>query len=155
FYHAASDTYFTMPERDGKYYQRRYQIGFQGKETNVDEKQIDFVMGSGAHARTFLHRTQSGALQELPLGWYAESGGTWAMSPGYDRADQPNSRRSISYECMFCHNNYPEIPANRDPLRGDPMFTREIPEGIGCHRCHGAGQRHIEVARAGGSAGAI
>src|SRR6266699_687133 len=44
FHHKASDSYFTMAARDGRYYQRRWQIGFDGKETNVDEKQIDFVV---------------------------------------------------------------------------------------------------------------
>ena len=52
YYHPASDTHFTMVERNGKYYQRRYQVGFQGKQTNVDKKEIDFVMGSGNHVRT-------------------------------------------------------------------------------------------------------
>ena len=54
-----------MIERDGKFYQRRYQIGFEGKETNVEEKQIDFVMGSGNHVRTYLHRTAAGELQDF------------------------------------------------------------------------------------------
>src|SRR6185503_1628684 len=57
FYHKPSDSYFTMTERDGKFYQRRYQIGFDGKETNNAEKAIDFVLGSGNHARAFLTRT--------------------------------------------------------------------------------------------------
>jgi len=35
FYHEASDSYFGMLERSGKYYQRRWQRGFDGKETNV------------------------------------------------------------------------------------------------------------------------
>jgi len=96
--HAASDTHFEMIERGGNFFQRRSQIGFGGRETNVEEKQIDFVMGSGNHAKTFLHRTASGALQQLPLGWYAEKGGYYAMNPGYDTPDQPNSRRKITYE---------------------------------------------------------
>ena len=98
YYHQLSETHFTMIERNGKYYQRRHQIGFDGKETNVDEKEIDFVMGSGNHVRTYLHRTGAGGLLELPLAWYAEKGGYWAMNPGYDKPDQPNSRRKISYE---------------------------------------------------------
>ena len=118
YYHQASDTYFTMLERDGKYYQRRSQIGFQGKESNIDEQQIDFVMGSGNHARSYLHRTARGALMEFPLAWYAEKGGYWAMSPGYDRPDQPGQRRKVAYECMFCHNAYP-----RNPRR--PRLTRQ------------------------------
>jgi hypothetical protein len=34
FYHQASDTYFATIERGGEYFQRQYQIGFDGKETN-------------------------------------------------------------------------------------------------------------------------
>ena len=75
FYHEASDSYFAMIERGGKYYQRRWQLGFDGKETNVDEKQVDFAMGSGNHAQTYLHLTSRNTLQQLPLGWYAEKGG--------------------------------------------------------------------------------
>ena len=64
-----------MTSRNGKYYQRRWQIGFDGKETNVDEKQVDFVIGSGNHSRNYLHLTAQKTLQVLPLSWYAEKGG--------------------------------------------------------------------------------
>ena len=40
------------------------------------------MLGSGNHARSYLHRTARGTLVELPLGWYSEKGGYWAMSPG-------------------------------------------------------------------------
>jgi tetratricopeptide (TPR) repeat protein len=151
YYHPASDTHLTMLERGGKYYQRRYQVGFQGKQTNVDEKEIDFVMGSGNHVRTYLHRTTAGALLELPLAWYAEKGGYWAMNPGYDKPDQPNSRRKINYECMFCHNAYPDIPAGHEQLRSEPLFPGALPEGIDCQRCHGPGRRHIQIAQGRGA----
>ena len=151
YFHPPSNTWFQMLERDGKYIQRRYQTGFGGAETNVDEKQIDFVMGSGTHVRTYLHRTADGALQQLPLAWYAEKGGYWAMNPGYDKPDQPNARRKITYECMFCHNAYPQIPAGRDRFRAEPVFSNPLPQGIDCQRCHGPGQRHIQIARAAGS----
>jgi len=147
YYHPASDTHFTMVARNGKSYQRRYQVGFRGEQTNVDEKEINFVIGSGNHVRTYLHRTSAGALLELPLAWYAEKGGYWAMNPGYDKSDQPNSRRKINYECMFCHNAYPNIPAGHDQLRSEPLFTGALPEGIDCQRCHGPGRRHIQAAQ--------
>jgi hypothetical protein len=50
FYHKASDSYFSMLRRDGKFYQRRYQIDFAGKQVNVMEEQTDFIIGSGNHA---------------------------------------------------------------------------------------------------------
>jgi hypothetical protein len=87
YYHEPSDSYFVMGERGGRVFQRRWQIGFDGKETNIEEKQVDFVLGSGNHAKTYLHLTSRGTLQQLPLLWYAEKGGYFAMNPGYDRPE--------------------------------------------------------------------
>jgi predicted CXXCH cytochrome family protein len=155
FYHKRSDMYFTIAERDGRFYQRRYQIGFDGRETNILEEQIDFVLGSGNHARAFLHRTGRNTLVELPLGWYAEGGGQWAMSPGYDRPDHPGFSRAITYGCMFCHNGVPDIPAGAAQPGAEPIFGERIPEGIDCQRCHGPGSQHVETAEAGASVEAI
>ena len=149
YYHSASHTFYEMIERNEKYFQRQYQIGFDGKRVNILETEIDFIIGSGNHARTYLHRTRADELIELPLGWYAEKGGYWAMNPGYDRADHQGLTRAIGYECMFCHNAYPEIPAGSGP-RSDPVFLG-IPEGIDCQRCHGGGAKHVRLARAAGS----
>src|SRR5581483_5948430 len=134
YFHNASKTYFVMLQRDGRYFQRQYQLDFDGKPTAPFEKEIDYVMGSGNHVRTFLHRTQRNTLIELPLAWYAEKGGSWAMNPGYDRPDHQGFRRSIAYDCMFCHNAYPEIPAANSKPRSAPVFAR-LPEGIDCTRC--------------------
>src|SRR5271166_70974 len=143
YYHAASATYYAMAERDGKYFQQQYQLDFDGKQTNFSELQIDFIVGSGNHSRTYLHRTSRNTLIELPLAWYAEKGGYWAMNPGYDRPDHQGRRRLIGDDCMFCHNAYPRIPEGQ---RGDPVFTG-VPNGIDCQRCHGPGERHVTLAR--------
>ncbi len=150
YYHQPSDTYFAMLERGGHYFQRQYQIGFDGRQTNVTEKEIDFILGSGDHVRTYLHRTPDGRLVELPLAWYAENGGHWGMNPGYDRPDHPGLRRSVTYDCMFCHNAYPEIPAANGVPRAAPVFSR-LPEGIDCQRCHGSGARHVALASTAGA----
>ena len=150
FHHKASDSYFAMVARDDKYYQRRWQMGFDGKETNVDDKQVDFVVGSGNHSFTYLHLTSRGALQVLPLSWYSEKGGYWDMSPGYDQPDFPGSVRPVHYECIFCHNAYPRIPgALEHAANAEMTFLDPLPEGIDCQRCHGPGQRHVALASAG------
>jgi tetratricopeptide (TPR) repeat protein len=151
YYHKPSDNYFTMLRRDGQYYQRRYQIDFAGKEVNVMEKRIDFVMGSGNHSRAYLHRSARGTLVEMPLAWYAEKGGTWAMNPGYDRPDHDDFRRPISYDCMFCHNGYPEIPKEHDQPFTEPVYKGSLPEGIDCQRCHGPGSKHAQLAKTSGA----
>ena len=148
FYHKTSARYYTMLERDGGLFQRRHQLDAQGKETNVFEKEIHFVIGSGNHARTYLHRTPDGKLTELPLAWYSDRGGFYAMNPGYDRRDHPGFRRPISDECMFCHNAYPDGGKSRV----DDTFPDRMPEGIDCQRCHGPGQSHVEAAGARRSA---
>jgi predicted CXXCH cytochrome family protein len=150
-YHKASDRYYTMYREDGRFYQRRHQIGFDGKETNVVEREIDFVLGSGNHSRSYLHQDADGRLSELPVGWYAEKQGYWAMNPGYDRPDQEDFRRQINYQCMFCHNGYPRIEKGADAVGTAPVFRGSIPSGIDCERCHGPGRAHVEAMQTGKS----
>jgi hypothetical protein len=149
YHHEKSGTWYATVKRDDGYYQRRWRIGNAGQEILVQELRIDYVMGSGNHVRTYLHRTQRGALIELPLAWYPENGGTWAMNPGYDR-DYTLPARTISYECMFCHNAYPNIPSGNDGPGSEPLFAGELPQGIDCQRCHGPGGNHVRAAQTGG-----
>jgi predicted CXXCH cytochrome family protein len=148
YYHAASNRHYAVIERDGRYYQRRHQIDGSGREVNIVEKEIHYVMGSGNHARTYIHRTPRGTLLELPLGWYSEGGGKWAMSPGYDRPNHEDFRREITYQCMACHNAYPAV-ADEGPREEPPVYPAGLPQGIDCQRCHGAGDEHARRARSG------
>lgn len=151
YYHEASATYYSMTVREGRYYQSQYQIGLDGKPENFSEKQIDYVIGSGNHARTYLSRTSRNTLIELPLAWYSEKGGYWAMNPGYDRPDHDGFTRPIEYNCMFCHNAYPALPAD-GRAAGESVFPVSLPEGIDCQRCHGPGRAHVAAARRGDTA---
>ncbi len=121
YYHAASDTHYAMLRRGDRIFQRRYQLGFGGKETDVDEKEVDYIIGSGNHMRTYTHRNADGTLLQLPLAWYAEKGGYWAMNPGFDTPDYPYALRRIAYDCMFCHNAYPTPPAGHARLGDLPI----------------------------------
>ena len=147
YYHAASKRYYTMVERNGRYFQRRHQIGFGGKEVNVVEKEIHFVVGSGNRTRTYLHHSPDGKLFELPVSWYSEKGSFWAMSPGYDSRSHHGFQRRIHHGCMFCHNAYPEIEPGSDSFGRASFFRGKIPEGIDCQRCHGPGRNHVAVAK--------
>ena len=147
--HKASDRSYTMFRKDGKVYQRRHQIGLDGKETNVVTKEAHFVLGSGNHSRSYLHQRPDGRLVELPVGWYAEKGGYWAMNPGYDRPDQEDFRRQITYQCMFCHNGYLRIEEGADAAGTAPVFRGALPSGIDCQRCHGPGRNHVQAMQTG------
>jgi predicted CXXCH cytochrome family protein len=146
--HKPSGFIYTMIERDGAYFQRRHTLDFEGTPTNVIEQKVDYVIGSGNHARTYLHRTSQGKLVELPVSWYTERSGSWAMSPGYDSKDQDDIRRAITPECLFCHNGYPRLDQTSDsnPAQTN-IFPSVMPEGIDCQRCHGPGRAHVTAAR--------
>jgi predicted CXXCH cytochrome family protein len=146
FYHAPSNTYFEMIRRGDDYFQLRYQIGYEGKRTNVEETKIDYFLGSAIHARAYLHRSTDGRLLQLPVTWYSEKGGYWWMAPGYDSPDHIYGQRAITYDCIFCHNGYEAIPASHTRLGDEPVYSGKLPEGVDCQRCHGPGQNHISAA---------
>ncbi|MDQ1472682.1 MAG: hypothetical protein QOJ99_4162 [Bryobacterales bacterium] len=139
-----------MEQRGDSYVQRRWRIGYDGKETDVQESPVDYVMGSGNHVRTYLSRTSRGALVELPLAWYAEKGGYWAMNPGHD-GPYSLPPRTVAYECMGCHNAYPQIPAGHAEPGSEPLYAGNLPEGIDCQRCHGPGSNHVRTAQTAGA----
>ena len=120
--HAASGNTYTMTARDGAVVQAR-DSGFALR--------ADFIIGSGNHARSYLSRNREGKYVELPVTWYAEKGGYWEMSPGFEGAGQEDFRRVVADECLFCHSSY-----TREPLR----------QAIDCQRCHGPGRAHVESA---------
>ena len=151
FYHEASRRFYLPFEREGRHFIRRYQQGPDGGHINVVEKEIHYVMGSGNHARGYIHRTPQDRLLQLPLTWYSESerGGFWEMAPGYDQPSHPGFRREIDYECMSCHNGYPEMAVGEDASWKSPVYPGRIPEGIDCQRCHGPGREHVAAATKG------
>ncbi len=145
FSHEVSGRSYKLEGREGRLYLQRSE---PGKLSEAVEKEVHYVLGSGNHARSFLHKTPQNRLMEMPVNAYAERGGALAMSPGYDRPDHFDMRRAIGYQCMFCHNGYPKV--SDGAVTADPVFDGAIPEGIDCQRCHGPGQAHVEAAgRAG------
>jgi hypothetical protein len=99
-----------------------------GSEIDAQELSVDYVMGSGNHVRTYIHRSASGALIELPLAWYAQNGGFWAMNPGHDR-DYALAPRKVAYECMSCHNARSNIPAGHEEPGSEPVYSGGLPAG--------------------------
>ena len=154
-YNEPSDMHYTMIKRDGKFFERRYQTGFREEQTNIVDEQVDYVIGSGNHAQTFLHRDSTGRLIELPVSWYTEGSGYWAMSPGYDRRDQQDFKRAIPAGCMFCHNGYPQGNTASLDVDDPPSFGKALPQGIDCQRCHGPGRAHVAAVLSGAGSDAI
>lgn len=133
FFHSASGRHYEIIQRGGKTFQRRYE---RGREAQAFELEVTHTIGSGNHARTYLHRTATGELIQLPLTWYTQEQ-SWGMSPGYDHATPPDFTRLIDDSCLFCHNSY-------------PSSSGDLAQGIDCQRCHGPGSLHVQIASSGG-----
>ncbi len=153
FYHPASQRHYEMIADDDGFRMRRYRLGRDGERRDVLEREIHWVLGSGSSSRTYIHQTEWGELYQLPLGWYATAadgskagGGRWAMSPGFDKPDHKGFNRRVQRDCMFCHNAYPDVPAGSDRFGEPQVFPVELPEGLGCQRCHGPGADHVRLA---------
>lgn len=133
--HRSSDRVYTMTFEPEAVHVKRHQTGPDGRETNVMEKRAEWIIGSGNHARSYLARNGEGKFVEMPVSWYSEKGGYWAMSPGFDQPDHEDFRRVMPDGCLFCHTAY-------------PRKAGEL-EAIDCQRCHGPGAEHAEAAGKG------
>jgi predicted CXXCH cytochrome family protein len=103
---------------------------------------IQYAVGSGRNGRAYLI-DHEGYLFASPITWYPLEA-TWDLSPGYQK-NNPHFGRTIAPSCLFCHAN------SADHVSGTANRYRSFTgEAIGCERCHGPGELHVER-RTGGS----
>jgi Flp pilus assembly protein TadD len=142
FVHAPSRQHLEIRRQGDRLVFRRWQADAEGRPINTFEQKVDWILGSGDHARTYLYRTGGGELYQLPLAWYSQTR-SWGMAPGFDRPDHEGVLRRVRRECVFCHTSFPDMPAGADAYGAPQIFPAALPEGIGCQRCHGPAARHV------------
>jgi predicted CXXCH cytochrome family protein len=103
---------------------------------------VSVAIGSGARTRSYL-MARGDAVVESPLTWYVPEK-RWDLSPGYrDNAlFFEHFERPVTNECLYCHADAVE-PVKGSANRYRLPLVRE--HGIGCERCHGPGQLHVEA----------
>jgi len=134
--HEASGFSYRIYSEGNRFFQEEFRRDEAGQKTHQLVREMQYVVGSGTAARTYLTE-QNGRLYELPVTWYTQQQ-RWDFSPGYD---EQNGRfdRLVPDRCMACHNSYPEsVPF------AEGKYT-SVPDGIGCERCHGPGELHVEA----------
>lgn len=141
-YHAPTGLHYAVEEVGGRPHQVEYIVGPGGKRLHELRRPMDYVMGSGAIARTYF-TDENDRLFQLPLTWYRTHG--WDFSPGYE-LNNARFDRLLPDQCIACHSSYPEpIPS----LEGK---YAELRPGIGCERCHGPGALHVSERQTGATA---
>jgi hypothetical protein len=151
---------FGDPEYQGVNFHYSLQQGEFSTERHendrVDRWLIDYAFGSGHHATTFVtmidRRPDHPTILEHRLTAFAHRPDLditpgQGHSRGSDREGmEPSGRRFKGAQALKCFECHTTVMSDRGPLElAEPAM---IPN-IGCERCHGPGQAHIEAARRG------
>jgi tetratricopeptide (TPR) repeat protein len=135
-YDSHSDYYYQSFWQDKELWMKEFRK--EGNDTVYQRiEKIDYIIGSGNQTRSYLI-LRNGFLYEAPITWYVARK-KWDLSPGYEAGKNSRFERAIGYECMACHNAYPQLAA------GSLNKYERIPLGIDCERCHGPGELHVKA----------
>lgn len=135
----------------------RYQVTRQGErvihgESFIDalslevvryDSEVNYALGSGQKGRSYLIDRQ-GYLFLSPITWYPQKA-IWDISPGYNARNHPHFGRPVVAGCLFCHANQVDAVETTANRYREPIFQGTA---IGCERCHGPGELHVQRRRA-------
>jgi len=133
-YDTALNLYYHSFWKGEEMYISEYRLN--GMDTShYREEKVEYIIGSGQHTNSHFWSDQ-GYIYQAPMTWY-EQEKKWGLPPGYETNNIRFSRK-IEGECMTCHNSLPTMDASSTHKYLD------IPNGIGCERCHGPGSIHVD-----------
>jgi photosynthetic reaction center cytochrome c subunit len=137
---SAHGSKITMYSTPAGYWQRWENGGDQS------EYHIDWVVGSGNHARGYLVDI-GGHLFQSPVAYY-KTRQAYDLAPGYENQPDPDFTRPIREECVLCHSgNALHVSETLNEYRA-PIFPA-AEEAITCERCHGPAEKHLADPGAG------
>jgi Flp pilus assembly protein TadD len=135
---------FLVAGGGGEVRHRRTRLDPDGRPAAEQEWDVHYAIGSGARGYSYLTE-RDGYLSQTPVSWYSQQQ-HWDLSPGFGPAWLTG--RAVLPECLFCHANRANHVEDSVNRYASPVFEGHA---IGCQRCHGPGELHVE-ARAGGEA---
>jgi hypothetical protein len=102
---------------------------------------VSLAIGSGTRGTSY-GINREGLIFMSPISWYARDGGYFELSPGYEHGkNRARFERRLRETCLTCHiGRLVPHPTQTDRLA--PPYVREM--ALGCERCHGPGQKHVE-----------
>jgi tetratricopeptide (TPR) repeat protein len=130
FTHAASGTAFTARSEGAGLWQGAERQGLRA------EYPVEYVIGSGEHAKGFLVRLGEQLFQS-PISYYRRAA-KLDVAPGYERMERPDFNRRATPECLACHSS----GAVSSSSVGSSSLSHEL-TAITCDRCHGPAEAHL------------
>lgn len=131
--------YKVSKSEDGSIFHHECAYDPQGQRIYDQSVRVDLAMGSGVHGKSYLYEA-NGRMMQSPISWYAGAD-RWDLSPGYEGLSNPGFERLVAHDCLHCHIGEAHVvPGERYSLK-NPAFG-EL--GIGCERCHGPSQDHVD-----------
>ncbi len=132
---------YSVEDKDGRVVHRETRRDAEGRPIARIESEIRYIIGSGKQAFGYLI-DRDGFLFESPITFYPRDR-HWGLSPGYDIRNH-HFTRPILADCLYCHANRVERTTGAVNRYLSPIFRGHA---IGCERCHGPGELHIEQPR--------
>ncbi len=130
---------FVVERQDDKVWHRQKRSDAAGNLLVDFALEAHYAIGSGRGGYSYL-TDRDGYLFQTPISWFSQKQ-IWDLSPGFDAASL--SGRPVDAECLFCHANRARALPGYKNRYEEPIFDGCV---IGCERCHGPGERHIESA---------
>jgi tetratricopeptide (TPR) repeat protein len=128
---------FLVERRGDHVYHKQRQRDSLGQVVEEWQAEVRFALGSGAHGYCYLI-DHDGYLFVSAICWYSQKE-VWDLAPALPPAQFTG--RPIGGDCVVCHCNHAEPVPNTINRFRTPIFQGYA---IGCERCHGPGQLHLE-----------
>jgi Flp pilus assembly protein TadD len=137
---------YVVENRGGKVIHKEMHRDHAGRVLSEVEAEVLYALGSGASGVSYLFE-RDGFLFQSPISWYSQEK-RWDLSPGYTLGN-PHFGRAIQPGCVFCHANLADPVVGTEYQYRAPTFRGHA---IGCERCHGPGELHVDHPGAAGEA---
>ena len=118
-----------------------YRLDENGDTLHARRERVDYIVGSGQHTNSHI-QNRNGYLHQLPFTYYTQKG-ILNLPPGFEKGNNSRFSRDLGLECISCHNSFPDMTEK------STIKFANMPQGIGCERCHGPGELHVQQKLAG------
>lgn len=137
FLHDEFKSRFRVDRKENRVWHRQTRLDGAGQPIFERDMEVQFIFGSGMRGHSYLIQ-RDGFLFQSPISWFTQKD-KWDLSPNFTR--EMLGGRPVHASCLFCHANQVMPWEGAINRYREPIFAGH---GIGCERCHGPGEKHVQ-----------